>query len=343
MTATLPIHAGPLVLGEKELEHKGADGISKVDQMSWSPEDCWIETKFDGFRLCIVVADDGVHALTRSFKFQDGKLPDIFEAFAGLPVGTVIDGEVVALRRREDGTWANDFEYVQSVMLSKPERAAQLGQRRALDFVAFDITFAQGKDVRHLDLETRRQLLWPHIHAMSHPRITLSNMYECTQDVVDRHLELGLEGVMIKRRDSYYTGSKGWLKIKGAWDMDAVVVGFTPGSQGTRWEGKVGGFIFGQPFSQAPIAVKEHLARVDKAQRLLVNIGGEVYIVRGSCKCGTDALHEDVSANRLKYLGSTITVKHNGAYKDDPQSVRHPQFKRMRPDKHPSQVKWHDR
>lgn len=334
-------------------EHKSCEGLDSIAGLKQPVRDHWLELKFDGFRLAFERHADGVSSYTRSFKRQDGKLPYIDEWVSRMPVGTVIDGEIVALRKR-NGFWQNDFEYVQSVMLSKPDRAVHLATKRPLDFVAFDLPFLMGQDLRDEPLHERRRLLQRLFHEYVHPRVSISRMYPCRQDTHDRFLELGLEGSVIKHRDSLYRGSKGWHKIKGAWDLDAVVVGFVDGSEGTRWHGKVGGIEFGQPVpatngvcdlcGAGVLASGEHIREdLKPCKDILRVVDGVTYIVRGSCKCGTDELHEAISADRDSYMGRVLTVKHNGAYKDDPQSVRHPQFKKWRPDKLTSQVTWHDR
>src|SRR4051812_35045913 len=76
-----------------------------------------MEPKLDGFRLLAYVTADGAQFYTRSKKSQEGKLPHIASELSQIfPAGTVLDGEIVALRF-EGEKIINDFEFVQSVML----------------------------------------------------------------------------------------------------------------------------------------------------------------------------------------------------------------------------------
>src|SRR5690349_9310547 len=97
---TYPILAGGLTLDEKALEFKACDALLEVRDLKKPADEHWQEVKFDGFRIkFIVLAGGTVHAISRGFKFQDGKLPELYAAFGKLPAGTVIDGEIVALRK----------------------------------------------------------------------------------------------------------------------------------------------------------------------------------------------------------------------------------------------------
>ncbi len=53
------------------------------------------ELKFDGYRLVIVRADQGVRLWSRNGSDLTERLPDIAAAAGALPEATVVDGQVV--------------------------------------------------------------------------------------------------------------------------------------------------------------------------------------------------------------------------------------------------------
>jgi len=95
----------------------------------------WVyEVKLDGYRAIAVNTNQGKAALfSRRGKSFNKKFPDVFNALATLPPGTVIDGEVVAL----DDTGRPDFH-----LLTHSRSSAQ----RILFFV-FDVLFFKNEDV----------------------------------------------------------------------------------------------------------------------------------------------------------------------------------------------------
>jgi ATP-dependent DNA ligase len=60
---------------------------------------------------------------------------------------------------------------------------------------------------------------------------------------------------------------------------------------------------------------------------------------RGRCSGMDLATRREISENRDGFLGSVIEVAHHGVIKN---KLRHPQFKRFRPDKNAEQVLIHN-
>ena len=68
------------------------------------------EVKLDGYRVIAVKADGHVNLFSRRRKSFDHHYSLIVEALAGLPEGTVVDGEIVAL----DDSGRPDFNLLQN-------------------------------------------------------------------------------------------------------------------------------------------------------------------------------------------------------------------------------------
>jgi len=58
---------------------------------------------------------------------------------------------------------------------------------------------------------------------------------------------------------------------------------------------------------------------------------------RGTCSGMTDAERDDIWANRMKYAGKVLVIRHMGS---DGEGFRHPQWQGLREDKLPSECVW---
>ena len=105
----------------------------------------WIhEIKFDGYRTVLIVENGKARAFTRNrLDWSDYYAPVVEAASKLRCLSAVIDGEVVVF----DGDGRSDFHAVKT--------AIALGGR-GLVFIAFDLMFLDGKDLRTLTIEDRR-------------------------------------------------------------------------------------------------------------------------------------------------------------------------------------------
>jgi bifunctional non-homologous end joining protein LigD len=179
--------------------------------------DYFFEVKYDGFRALAAISGAKVALWSRNALDLSGRFPEVVAALTHLAVGeAVIDGEVVA----DDAQGVSRFQL--------------LGERQAEHYyVAFDLLWLDGEDLRQRPLEERRERLEA-VLAGAPPRIQLAERIE---GPVVRALaearERGLEGVIAKRRGSPYSGkrSSDWLKLKVTQSQEVAIVGFTPSSK----------------------------------------------------------------------------------------------------------------
>jgi DNA ligase D-like protein (predicted ligase) len=180
----------------------------------------WIyEVKLDGYRA-LLLKDDGRVEL-RSRKDKALHYPEVEAAARRLNADSVVvDGEVVAL----DASGHPSFQALQ-------HRAAHPGH--AIVFYAFDLIHLDGEDLRPLSLEQRRARL-PRVLKGS--GILLSQeLPGSAADVITAVQQLGLEGVIAKRRDSRYDAAQRtapWVKLKLDRQQEFVVGGYRPGNHG---------------------------------------------------------------------------------------------------------------
>ncbi|MET0540194.1 MAG: ATP-dependent DNA ligase [Variovorax sp.] len=183
------------------------------------------EPKWDGFRAIVFHDADGVRIQSRDAKPLDRYFPDLHAAFAQwLPVGSVLDGEVVIATPS-----GLDFDALQQRVHPAASRVARLAVETPASFVAFDLLRLDGVDCSQRPQAERRMLLEAFL-AEAEPPIHLTPM---TTDVALaqqwlRHFEgAGLDGVMAKPAEApYQPGRRAMLKIKHVRTADCVVAGF---------------------------------------------------------------------------------------------------------------------
>ena len=103
------------------------------------------EIKLDGFRLEAVKDDGKVTLYSRRGNVLNQKFPYIAAALSGIPDGTIIDGELVAL----DEEGRSVFNLLQNYRSAESQ----------IHFYAFDLLVHKGKGLTSLPLSERRKML----------------------------------------------------------------------------------------------------------------------------------------------------------------------------------------
>lgn len=338
---------------EIDLHSMQCESVPEISQLRGGAGAYCLEPKWDGFRLVCHVTRDStgprVHSYTRELKCQDGKLPYVDEELLAIfPDGTVVDGEIVATVQNDDGTVRNDFEHVQSVMLSKPERAVQRAlEVRPLDYMIFDIMYYGGKDIRSLALWQRKEILEKHLLGQATERLILGAcVHPATQDLHERWVAMGFEGTVAKLWDGTYqsdTRGKGWFKLKPQKTIDAVIVGFLPGEG--KYHDTIGSIVFAQPTDDQGLLDKSwSFQREIEAKGGVVKfpLDGRKWAIRGTSSGMTDEIRYKIGRDRARYIARVVEMKHMGLMAGK-LKFRHPQFNRFRDEKPLADVTWHDR
>jgi len=193
------------------------------------PRDWLIEWKWDGIRAQVVRRGEDFSIWSRGEDLITERFPDLHTDARVLPLGTVLDGEIVAWR---DGS-VLPFAEMQRRIGRK-----QLGRKILSDvparFIAFDVLEDAGQDIRSLPMSLRRLRLETLLadrgeqsHFACSTAMTFATWEECRQRRSESR-EQGVEGFMLKRLDSPYgvgrvTGS--WWKWKiDPYTVDAVMI-----------------------------------------------------------------------------------------------------------------------
>ncbi|NDK52803.1 non-homologous end-joining DNA ligase [Rhizobium laguerreae] len=181
------------------------------------------EVKWDGYRLAIHVEPHRVRVITRGGHDWTHRFPSIAKAAADLGGTMILDGEAVVL----DEEGRSDFGALQQAL------GGRGGKRNAgvAMFLAFDLLYFDGHDLRKMDLHERRHMLETVIPHDADGAVRLSESIEADGDeLFASACEHGLEGLVAKRLDApYRSGRLGdWLKIKCVQSDSFFIVGYEP-------------------------------------------------------------------------------------------------------------------
>ena len=151
----------------------------------------WIhEIKFDGYRVQVHLVNEAVRVYTRRGNDWTNRFRKIADDAWHVSAGSaIIDGEVVV--PSADGT--TDFSVLQNELKGKSDKIV---------FVAFDLLYLNGYDLRKLPLIERKTHLKKLIAGTTQQ---FSESFEVDGAEMFQHAcKVGLEGVVSKVRDSRY-------------------------------------------------------------------------------------------------------------------------------------------
>ncbi|MFB1479325.1 DNA ligase D [Corallococcus sp. RDP092CA] len=174
------------------------------------------EVKYDGFRAVCALTHGKLAFQSRRGNDLTSRFGRLAAALRELPVKDVVmDGEVVAL----DAKGRSRFQ-----LLQHTEQGAE--QR----FMVFDLLWQDGEDLRELPYEKRRARLETLLAQVPLP-IQLSEKLDLPLSrALQEARRKGWEGLIAKRKDSPYTGTRSgdWLKLKVVAGQEVVILGYLP-------------------------------------------------------------------------------------------------------------------
>jgi bifunctional non-homologous end joining protein LigD len=201
------------------------------------------EMKWDGMRALVGVERGEVWAASRAGNDATARFPEL----AGLAdalgdLDALLDGEIVAL----DDAGVPRFERLQPRMQAGSAAAIRRGvAEQAVVYMVFDVLWLDGHSTCELPYTDRRAVL-ERLGLAGPAWQTPPTAYGAGAHVLESAGQLGLEGVVAKRRDSTYLAGKrsdAWRKIKPTLGQELVVGGWLPGAG--RLENRLGSLLVG--------------------------------------------------------------------------------------------------
>ncbi|WP_412760713.1 DNA ligase D [Paraburkholderia tropica] len=193
----------------------------------------WItETKLDGYRLLARIEGGEVRLLTRGGHNWAAKFPTLVGELEALEVSTAwLDGEIVMLT---DGL--PDFSALQNAMDARTSGD--------IVYFLFDLMYVDGEDLRRVPLWARRARLSQLLESAGE-HLRFSEAFDAPAAAMfEAAASLGIEGLMLKRRDAHYESGRTqtWLKAKARLRQELVICGFT--TRGGK-DGEIGSLLLG--------------------------------------------------------------------------------------------------
>lgn len=272
------------------------------------------ELKLDGVNFQMEIGADR-NILAHGDHDRSASFPHLRNAAVRSLAGTVLDGELVAAGQ---GNMAQGLltEAVGLFNMSARQAITRQARNGKAIFCAYDIQAVNGKPADRLPYVERRALLADVVQVMRdlHPgsKIQLVQQTPATRMQVQRAIDNGFEGVVLKDRDSlYYPGQRhgSWRKIKRWHTIDAVLTGDYRAGR-NRHEGKVGSVAVGL-----------------RRGMDMVYIGS----VGNLTDRDRDAMTTRTGGLDLSYQWRVVEVTAQGRSADG--LLRHPHMTRWRPDK----------
>jgi DNA ligase 1 len=193
-----------------------------------APSEWHAEWKWDGIRGQVILRSGSWSVWSRGEELMTDKFPEFNEWRTRLPDGTVLDGEIMAMR---DGR-PLPFSVLQT-RIGRTRFGPKLLKEAPVGFMAFDLLEYGGADYRNLAFSERRARLQEIVAGVGSPGLQCSESvpFSDWEELTLRRREArerGSEGLMIKRRNSVYQAGRkrgDWWKWKlEPMTVDAVLV-----------------------------------------------------------------------------------------------------------------------
>jgi len=181
------------------------------------------EWKWDGIRAQLIKRDSQVFIWSRGEELVTGKYPEIAAAAERLPDGTVIDGEILPWKEAR----VLHFSELQR-RIGRKTIGKKLLHEVPVVLMAYDLLEFEGRDIREMALAQRDARLAELLAQNSNARIIHSpkvggQNWEALAAVKDQARERGVEGLMLKKKNSPYRVGRrrgDWWK----WKVDPLTI-----------------------------------------------------------------------------------------------------------------------
>ncbi len=182
----------------------------------------WLhEIKFDGYRTEARLDHGKVKLLTRKQQDWTHRFKPIAKAVAGLAADTaLLDGEIVV----EGENGISDFSLLQTDLKD--------GRSDRFVYYVFDLLYLNGRDLTDVALTARKAALAGLLKSNGKDSvIRYAEHFDEDGPLIYRHAsDMGLEGIVSKRRDAPYRSGRtdNFIKTKCRNRQELIVAGFSP-------------------------------------------------------------------------------------------------------------------
>jgi len=200
-----------------------------------SLEEYLCEEKLDGMRCQLHIDGERVKLYSRDLNDITSSFPDIVKPFAAKNMPpSVLDGEICVFKDNA----IKPFQLLQKRMgLKKPGK--KILEQYPVLFISYDLLFSAGRTIFDLELSERQNELHELAKRFHIPVTRQFSVrdFDHLDELFDRALENGNEGLMLKKRDSLYEYGqrrKSWLKVKKPGGTFDTVIMYAHAGSGKR-------------------------------------------------------------------------------------------------------------
>jgi bifunctional non-homologous end joining protein LigD len=303
-----------------------------VDDAFDDPE--WIfETKFDGLRILCQFDGEDVYLFSRNGNRQELQFPEIAQELKkSLKYPALIDGEIVCL----DSQGQSSFKELQQRLHIEDTGMVQERARKHPAYVYFfDILYVDRYDVTELPLFQRKDLLKAAVEWTDRLRWTEIHEEKGKQFYAMTCRARG-EGIVAKRRNGHYVGTRGgdWVKIKCTHRQEFVVVGYTD-PKGSR--PGLGALLVAYYSDDGKKLVYAGKVGTGFDTAILCDLRGRLDRIARD-KCPLSGAKTDMGPN-VHWVEPQLVAEIEFGSWTHHDMLRHPRFEGLRLDKNPEEVR----
>ncbi|MFI6787260.1 non-homologous end-joining DNA ligase [Nonomuraea sp. NPDC050383] len=298
--------------------------------------DLWsAEMKWDGVRGLAYVEAGALRLMSRNGRDVTPAYPELYP-MAGAVGGrdVVLDGEIVAF----DDSGLPSFGALAARMHQRrPMRIAELVRTVPVTYMIFDVLHVDDRSAIRLPYDERRELL----EGLVRPGFRWQTPVAFLGDpraALDASHRLGLEGVVVKRRDSpYRPGGRGpeWTKVKNFSHLEVVIGGWKPGAG--RRAGGIGSLLLGAYDPGGRLMYVGHVG-TGFTDAMLVALREDLTpLERPSSPFGQPVPRE--YARDARWVEPRLVGEVRYADVTGDGRLRHPSWRGLRPDRSPEEVR----
>ncbi len=182
--------------------------------------DDWLyELKYDGYRIMAFVEGNSVRLMTRNNIDYTNRFWDAASSLLDWAAGRamVLDGEMVVT----DEAGKTDFQALQNYMKNP--------KGQSLTYIVFDLLALDGADLRGQRLTQRKETLQALMKDAPQNLHYSQHVVGSGKDSFKAASEAGMEGIIGKKADSVYSGTRNgdWIKLKCEKRQEFVIGGYT--------------------------------------------------------------------------------------------------------------------
>jgi len=294
-------------------------------------EEWAFEMKWDGIRAIAQVIHGQVSLATRNGIDVTSRYPELAALADATDGDAIIDGEIVAL----SSSGRPDFGLLQRRMgLTKAAEIEKVAHTVPVHFMAFDVLEHDGRSLTKKHYTDRRAELEKTVTSTG--PVQVPPAFEGDIDAaMAMSRQLGLEGVMAKRRESTYSVGRrvrSWLKVKHHLTQEVVIGGWRPGT-GSRAH-RIGSLLMGIPDGDG----LRYIGRVGTgfSDRELDEIGTRLRRIERKTNPFDEVAKAD--AADAHWVSPTLVGEVEFAEWTPTRKLRQPSWRGWRPDKSPDEV-----